>query len=141
MGVSRGGLASSRSIHLQVQIKRRSFGLCLQRWYASPSKCKHKYKARLWLTERGLTLPSSGPAYGGPLKSNVRRRKYSVRCSARPHLDLWQATLCEDLHVLENPMPTTLETLQAEVMRLSPKDRARLLDRLIVSLDVSIKRP
>ncbi len=33
-------------------------------------------------------------------------------------------------------MPTTLETLQAEVMRLSPKDRARLLDRLIVSLDV-----
>ena len=32
----------------------------------------HKYKARLRLTERGLTLPSSGPAYGGPLKSNVR---------------------------------------------------------------------
>ena len=32
-------------------------------------------------------------------------------------------------------MPTTLETLQAEVMRLSPKDRARLLDRLIASLD------
>ena len=32
-------------------------------------------------------------------------------------------------------MPHTLETLQAEVMRLSPADRAKLLDRLIVSLD------
>jgi putative addiction module component (TIGR02574 family) len=33
-------------------------------------------------------------------------------------------------------MSTTLETLEAEVLRLSPKDRARLLDRLIASLDV-----
>ena len=33
-------------------------------------------------------------------------------------------------------MSTTLETLQAEVLRLSPSDRARLLDRLIASLDV-----
>ena len=33
-------------------------------------------------------------------------------------------------------MAITLETLQAEVLRLSPKDRARLLDRLIASLDV-----
>ena len=33
-------------------------------------------------------------------------------------------------------MPTTLETLQAEVLRLSPADRARLLDRLIASLDL-----
>ena len=32
-------------------------------------------------------------------------------------------------------MSTTLETLQAEVLRLSPNDRARLLDRLIASLD------
>lgn len=32
-------------------------------------------------------------------------------------------------------MPTTLETLQAQVMRLSPSDRSRLLERLIVSLD------
>lgn len=32
-------------------------------------------------------------------------------------------------------MPRTLETLQAEVLRLSPADRARLLDRLIASLD------
>lgn len=30
----------------------------------------------------------------------------------------------------------TLETLQAEVLRLSPADRAKLLDRLIASLDV-----
>ena len=33
-------------------------------------------------------------------------------------------------------MSNTLETLQAEVLRLSPSDRARLLDRLIASLDV-----
>ncbi|MEO7152881.1 MAG: addiction module protein [Burkholderiaceae bacterium] len=33
-------------------------------------------------------------------------------------------------------MSTSLETLQAEVLRLLPKDRARLLDRLIASLDV-----
>lgn len=32
-------------------------------------------------------------------------------------------------------MPNTLEALQAEVLRLSPADRARLLDRLIASLD------
>ena len=33
-------------------------------------------------------------------------------------------------------MPTALETLQAEVSRLSAADRAKLLDRLIASLDV-----
>jgi hypothetical protein len=33
-------------------------------------------------------------------------------------------------------MSTTLEALQAEVLRLSPKDRAHLLNRLIASLDV-----
>lgn len=32
-------------------------------------------------------------------------------------------------------MPTSLEALQAEVLRLPPSDRARLLERLIVSLD------
>jgi putative addiction module component (TIGR02574 family) len=32
-------------------------------------------------------------------------------------------------------MSTTLETLQAEVLRLSPTDKARLLDRLVASLD------
>ncbi|MBK6862081.1 MAG: addiction module protein [Ideonella sp.] len=32
-------------------------------------------------------------------------------------------------------MSTSLEALQAEVMRLSPSDRSRLLERLIVSLD------
>ncbi|NWG75094.1 MAG: addiction module protein, partial [Rubrivivax sp.] len=32
-------------------------------------------------------------------------------------------------------MSTSLEALQAEVLRLSPSDRARLLERLILSLD------
>jgi len=32
-------------------------------------------------------------------------------------------------------MSTSLEAIQAEVMRLSPSDRSRLLERLIVSLD------
>ena len=47
--------------------------LALQRWYASPPE----YEARLRLRERGLTLPSSGLAFGQPLKSNVRR----LRCT------------------------------------------------------------
>ena len=59
----------SRAINPQAQFECHSGSLRLQRWYASPSK----YKARLRLLERGLTLPSSGPAYGRPLKSNVRR--------------------------------------------------------------------
>jgi hypothetical protein len=58
----------SRVINPQVQFERQSGSLRFQRWYASPSK----YKARLRLHERGLTLPSSGPAFGTPLKSNVR---------------------------------------------------------------------
>lgn len=33
-------------------------------------------------------------------------------------------------------MLMTIETLQAEVLRLPPADRAKLLDRLIASLDV-----
>jgi hypothetical protein len=33
-------------------------------------------------------------------------------------------------------MSLALETLQAEVLRLPPADRAKLLDRLIASLDV-----
>jgi hypothetical protein len=33
-------------------------------------------------------------------------------------------------------MASNLEVLQAEVLRLSPADRARLLDRLVASLDV-----
>jgi hypothetical protein len=33
-------------------------------------------------------------------------------------------------------MSSNLETLQEEVLHLSPADRARLLDRLITSLDV-----
>jgi hypothetical protein len=34
------------------------------------------------------------------------------------------------------PSPTTLETLQAQVLSLSKSDRARLLERLVASLDV-----
>lgn len=48
--------------------------------------------------------------------------------------ELWQATSLAQAQ--EIVMTTALETLQAEVLRLSPADRARLLDRLIASLDV-----
>lgn len=34
------------------------------------------------------------------------------------------------------PSPTTLEALQAQVLSLSKGDRARLLERLVASLDV-----
>jgi hypothetical protein len=37
--------------------------------------------------------------------------------------------------IQETSMQPTVETLQAEVLRLSTLDRAKLLDRLIVSLD------
>jgi len=33
-------------------------------------------------------------------------------------------------------MPSNLEVLQAEVLRISPADRARLLERSVASLDV-----
>ncbi len=33
-------------------------------------------------------------------------------------------------------MPTTLEALEAEVLRLSPAERSQLLDRVVASLDV-----
>ncbi len=36
-------------------------------------------------------------------------------------------------------MSTTLEILQAEVLRLPPADRAKLLERLIASLDVDAR--
>lgn len=35
----------------------------------------------------------------------------------------------------EKEMSLSLEAIQAEILRLSPSDRSRLLDRLIVSLD------
>jgi len=79
-----GSLAFSLSINLQVQLKRRWYGLCLQRWYASPSKSK----SRLRLTERGLTLPSSGRAFGTPLKSNVRFHELALKrepCAIAAH--------------------------------------------------------
>jgi len=57
-------------VYPRVQFECRSGSFRFQRWYASPSK----YKARLSLHERGLTIPSSGRAFGTPLKSNVRHR-------------------------------------------------------------------
>ncbi len=37
-------------------------------------------------------------------------------------------------------MPIPLETLETEVLRLAPADRARLLDRVVESLDRDIAR-
>jgi len=44
---------------------------------ARPSMPRHRSKIRSVLISR-LTLPSSGPAFGGPLKSNVRRHNSST---------------------------------------------------------------
>jgi putative addiction module component (TIGR02574 family) len=41
-----------------------------------------------------------------------------------------------ELNAMEKTMSTSLEALEAEVLRLSPTDRSRLLERLIASLDV-----
>jgi len=48
---------------------------------------------------------------------------------------LWQAAHLPSLSATEKELSTSLEAIQAEVLRLSPSDRSRLLDRLIVSLD------
>ena len=48
---------------------------------------------------------------------------------------VWQATGSARQRATEQNMSTSLEVIQAEVMRLSPSDRSRLLERLIVSLD------
>ena len=37
------------------------------------------------------------------------------------------------------PMSSTLEVLEAEVLKLSPSERSRLLERLIVSLDEDVE--
>lgn len=37
-------------------------------------------------------------------------------------------------------MDTTFETLEAEVLKLSPAQRARLLDRVVASLDADAAR-
>ena len=84
--INSAGLAPCRRAKRQDQHKHQSGSLRALRWYASPFKCK----ARLRLRERGLTIPSSGPAYGGPLKSNVRRpREMPIRTrqqfKLRPH--------------------------------------------------------
>ena len=60
----------SQKLQGQALSMRLALAVPCQRWHASPSKRKYKHKARLQFTERGLTLPSSGPAFGSPLKSN-----------------------------------------------------------------------
>lgn len=37
-------------------------------------------------------------------------------------------------------MPLTLEALESELLRLSPADRAQLLDRVVASLDTDAER-
>ena len=80
------GPAHTRSAKSRGQFGRRPCGPRRQRWYASPSKCKHNYKsksefkpkAKSVLAGRGLTLRSSGqpPGYRRlPLNSNVRPRR------------------------------------------------------------------
>jgi hypothetical protein len=54
-----------------------------------------------------------------------------------PHL--WQAAHLPFQSATEKEMSTSLEAIQAEVLRLSPSDRSRLLDRLIVSLDADVE--
>jgi putative addiction module component (TIGR02574 family) len=40
---------------------------------------------------------------------------------------------------MEKDMSPSLEALEAEVLRLSPADRSRLLERLIASLDADVE--
>lgn len=54
----------------------------------------------------------------------------------RPHYRVVASYVIQQPPAEEMSMPTNLETLQAEVLRLSPADRAKLLDCLIASLDV-----
>jgi hypothetical protein len=44
---------------------------------ARPCVSRHRSKSASVLISR-LTLPSSGPAYGGPLKSNVRPQNFTL---------------------------------------------------------------
>jgi putative addiction module component (TIGR02574 family) len=36
-------------------------------------------------------------------------------------------------------MPTTLETLEAEALKLPPSDRSHLVERLLISLDTDVE--
>jgi hypothetical protein len=69
------------------------------------------------------------------VRRHPRVRRYALRRGLVWNLDM--ASYAVNRPPLRKmPMPTNLETLQAEVLRLSPADRARLLDRLVASLDV-----
>jgi putative addiction module component (TIGR02574 family) len=49
---------------------------------------------------------------------------------------MWQSSCALSIKESDMPPPTTLDALQAQVLSLSKADRARLLDRLVASLDV-----
>ena len=73
------------------------------------------------------------------LDTAQRRQRVGVLAAGRRPwvviLKLWQATHLASQSVTEKEMSISLEAIQAEVLRLSPSDRSRLLERLIVSLD------
>jgi len=81
---------------------------------------------------RRLTLPSSGPAYGGPLKSNVRRRKtrpmHSIRVSlfAKAVSGSFAALVCA-CTPNSDPTPVFENGKIVEILNCSPpSDASRL---------------
>ena len=61
--------------------------------------------------------------------------KVTAAVSRRARRFLWQATACQACPDPDAKLSTTLEILEAEVLKLAPADRSRLLERLIASLD------
>ena len=59
----------------------------------------------------------------------------AARACIRLISELWQSSWTTGAKSWGISMTIALETLRAQVLRLSPADRARLLDRLIASLD------
>jgi putative addiction module component (TIGR02574 family) len=71
-----------------------------------------------------------------PHEPVVGRRVQAQRCGvSRDRRYLWQTTACQACTDPEVNVSTTLEILEAEVLKLAPADRSHLLERLIVSLD------
>lgn len=66
--------------------------------------------------------------------SHVLRSSLEQRQRPEANLEpLWQAKVPGNHD--DEAMATSLDALEAEILRLSPPDRARLLERLIASLD------
>jgi len=76
------------------------------------------------LTHKDMALVSRGLRRGLRLRHGVALLQ-----------KLWQPSALHATNHRRTAMPSTLDTLQAEVLRLSAGDRAKLLDRLIASLD------